>query len=328
MLAIGDIVVEEWDAERGSGPIPRTEKGSPVIRLGILDFDTSHAVEFTKRLNHKNVKEDQWVEGAEVVLGCPGESKLSPERIPGFTEEMKKLGVPLVDKPADLIGKVDGMLIEAVDGSVHFERAKPFLEAGIPCFIDKPFVCSVADAKKLIELAREKKLELFSSSSLRYAPELVDVLKEGKQGKVVGAVSHGPGTTHARNPGLFHYGIHAVEVLYAAMGPGCERVTCTHEKNVDVVTGHWRDGRVGTVRANREHGGGTYGVTLFAEKGTRHLDIPTTYIYRELLKKVVEFFQTGKSPLDIEVTLEMVGFMEAAIRSGNNHGTGEKVGQG
>ena len=24
-----------------------------MIRLGILDFDTSHVVEFTKRLNHK-----------------------------------------------------------------------------------------------------------------------------------------------------------------------------------------------------------------------------------------------------------------------------------
>ena len=91
------------------------------------------------------------------MIGCAGESKLSPERIEGFTEQMKKFGVPLVDKPADMIGKVDGMLIESVDGTVHLERATPFLEAGIPCFIDKPFTCSVADAKKIIELAERKK---------------------------------------------------------------------------------------------------------------------------------------------------------------------------
>src|SRR4051812_45106572 len=113
-----------------------------MIRLGVLDFDTSHAVEFTKRLNHIDSPADQWVDGAKVVIGCPGESKLSPERIAGYTEQMKKYEVPLVEKPTDLIGKVDGMLIEAVDGSVHWERAKPFLEAGIPCFIDKPFACS------------------------------------------------------------------------------------------------------------------------------------------------------------------------------------------
>jgi hypothetical protein len=107
-----------------------------MLKFGILDFDTSHAVEFTKRLNHVGIAEDQWVDGGKVVIGCPGESKLSPERIPGFTEAMKKMEVPLVDKPADMIGKVDVMLIEAVDGSVHYERAKPFLEAGIPCFVD------------------------------------------------------------------------------------------------------------------------------------------------------------------------------------------------
>src|SRR5215210_2172425 len=117
-----------------------------MIKLGMLDFDTSHTVEFTKRLNRIGTDAEQFVEGAKVVIGCPGESKLSPERIAGFTDQMKKFGVPLVDKPADMIGKVDAMLIEAVDGSVHLERAKPFLEAGIPCYVDKPFACSLADA--------------------------------------------------------------------------------------------------------------------------------------------------------------------------------------
>ena len=113
-----------------------------MIRLGILDFDTSHVVEFTKRINHKGIDKDQWVDGAEVTLGCPGESQLAPERIPGFKKEMENLGVPLVDKPADLIGKVDGVLVESLEGGVHLERAKPFLEAGLPCYVDKPFACS------------------------------------------------------------------------------------------------------------------------------------------------------------------------------------------
>ena len=43
-----------------------------MIRLGVLDFDTSHVVEFTKRMNKKGVAKDQWVEGATVVVGCPG----------------------------------------------------------------------------------------------------------------------------------------------------------------------------------------------------------------------------------------------------------------
>jgi len=292
-----------------------------MIRLGILDFDTSHAVEFTKRLNHLNIDKDQWVDGAKIVIGCPGESKLSPERIAGFTEQMTKMEVPLVEKPEDMIGKVDGMLIEAVDGSVHFDRAKPFLEAGIPCYIDKPFATSVEQAKKIIALADKKKLPLFSSSSLRYAPEVVEFVKTGK---IIGAITYGPCSLHDRNPGLFHYGIHAVEILYALMGPGCERVTAVHEKDVDMVTGQWSDGRVASVRGTRS-GGSSYGFIAFTDKGSPQVTVGTKYIYRELLKQIVEMFKTGKSPLDINITLEIVAFIEAAYNSAMNHGISQKV---
>src|SRR5260370_42320739 len=104
-----------------------------MIKLGILDFDTSHVVEFTRRLNHKHADKEQWVDGAEIILGCPGKSEIMPERIPGYVKEMDKLGVKLLDKPEDLIGKVDGMLIESQEGGVHYESARPFLEAGRPC---------------------------------------------------------------------------------------------------------------------------------------------------------------------------------------------------
>src|ERR1700730_13601484 len=124
-----------------------------MIKLGILDFDTSHVVEFTKRINHKEIDKAHWVDGAQIVIGCAGESKIDPKRLGEYTEVMKKLEVPLVDKPGDMIGKVDGMLIESQEGTVHRKRAEPFLEAGIPCFIDKPFTCSSADAKKIVELA-------------------------------------------------------------------------------------------------------------------------------------------------------------------------------
>lgn len=298
-----------------------------MIKLGLLDFDTSHVVEFTRRLNQIGTDQDQFVDGAKVVIGCPGESKLSPERIAGFTDQLKKFGVPLVDKPEEMIGKVDAMLIEAVDGTVHFDRAKPFLEAGLPCFVDKPFACSLADARKIIDLAAKKKVSVFSSSALRYAPELVEYAADARHGKLVGCVVYGPASASPipeRNAGLFHYGIHAVEMLYTLMGPGCQRVTCTHEKGTDVVTGHWKDGRVATVRGIRD-GASAFGFVGFAEKGIQAVTVPTKYIYRELLKKVVETFTTGKPAVDNAVTLEIVAFIEAANKSGANHGAGEAV---
>jgi predicted dehydrogenase len=216
------------------------------------------------------------------------------------------------------------MLIESQEGTPHWERARPFLEAGIPCYIDKPFTCSVDHARKIIDLAERKRVPVFSSSSLRYAPELVAFVKDGTHGKILGAAAYGPASEHERNPGLFHYGIHAVEILYTLMGPGCDRVSCVYEKGAEVATGHWKDGRIASVRGIRA-GGGDYGAIAFTEKKVLPVPIGTAVIYRELCKKIVEMFATGKSPLDPHVTLEIVGFIESAHKSAMNHGAGEKV---
>jgi virulence factor len=74
-----------------------------MLRIGLVDFDTSHVVAFTQRLNHIDVSETEWVAGAKVVAGCPGESSMMPERIPGYASQLRDYGVNLVAKPADLI---------------------------------------------------------------------------------------------------------------------------------------------------------------------------------------------------------------------------------
>jgi predicted dehydrogenase len=298
-----------------------------MIRLGIVDFDSSHSIEFTRRLNHKGIAEGQWVNGAQVVMGCALPSAITePARVEQYVKTFREeQGLPLVARPEDMIGKVDGVLIESVDGSVHLERARPFLEAGIPTYVDKPFTCSVADAKELIALAERKKLPLFSSSSLRYAPEVTNLQSGGcHSGAVVGAEAYSPGSRDVRNPGLFNYGIHGVETLYAMMGPGCETVTCTSTDGVDVAVGRWKDGRVGSVRAIRKGGTG-FGVTAYCADKVVPLVIGTQYIYRELLKRIVQFFETKQSPLDIRETLEITAFMEGALQSAADGGAVKRL---
>lgn len=290
-----------------------------MIRLGMLDFDTSHSVEFAKRINHVGIAEDQWVHGAKIVIACPGQSRMMPERIPQYRQEMVEIGIPLVENPEEMIGQVDGMMIEAVQGSAHWERTKPFLDARLPCFVDKPFACNVADARKLVQCATENHVPIFSSSALRYAPELVKFLDEPGHGKVVGAFAFGPAILQPGNPGLFHYGIHAVETLYTIMGCGCKEVVCTHDSGVDVATGRWLDSRVGTVRGIRD-GKNEYGCVVFAENGIHTIFMAFDYLYRELLKKVIEMFETNKPPVEPAETVEIMAFLEAALRSENNQG--------
>jgi virulence factor len=85
------------------------------------------------------------------------------------------------------------------------------------------------------------------------------------------------------------------------------------------VMGRWHGGRIGTVRGIRE-GAAPMGVTVFAEKAVRTLTLETRFIYRELLKQIVTFFETRRPPLPLSHTVEIVAFMEAALHSANNGG--------
>ena len=291
-----------------------------TIRLGLVDCDTSHVVAFTQRLNHLEVSSDHWVDGAQVVAACPGVSIAAPERIPGFVEQLRAYDVPLVDQPTDLIGQVDAVLLTSLDGSVHLERALPFLQAGMPLFVDKPFACSVSDAQQLLAAAAEHRVLMWSASSLRYVPELADIRARSEEvGKVVGAATFGPGSQHPRNPGLFHYGVHGVELLYELLGTGCDAVRMVSNEGTDVAIGQWSDGRIGTVRGVRS---GTYafGMTAFGQRQTVATTVATDTNYRELLKLIVAAFQSGQSPLSPAEMLEPVAFQEAALHSAQRGG--------
>jgi hypothetical protein len=106
------------------------------------------------------------------------------------------------------------------------------------------------------------------------------------------------------------YGIHAVEMLYTIMGPGCESVTRVNTQDTDVVVGKWKDGRLGVVRGIRKGKDG-YGISLFGEKAILQSGSQSEG-YRPLLVEIVKFFQTRVAPVNPEETLEMFAFMEAA----------------
>ena len=57
------------------------------------------------------------------------------------------------------------MLVESNDGQVHRDRALPFIEAGLPVWIDKPFACHTKDAIAMVEAAQRKGVPILSASS-------------------------------------------------------------------------------------------------------------------------------------------------------------------
>jgi hypothetical protein len=291
----------------------QTAAQAQEIKVGMIGLDTSHVTAFTKLLNDKT--DPNHLPGARVVAAFKGGSpdvESSRTRIDKFTAELKdKWGVEIVDSIEELCKKVDAVLLESVDGRPHLNQVRPVFAARKRVFIDKPFAASYADAREIERLSRESGTPFFSSSSLRYADDLQAMKRDEKLGAMLGAFTYGPAPTEPHHPDLFWYGIHAVEMLYTLMGPGCESVTRVNANGVDVVTGKWKDGRVGTMRGIRE-GKQDYGAVAFGAKANLATPASMKSDYRNLLVEIVKFFQTGAPPIPPEETLEIMAFMEAA----------------
>ena len=285
------------------------------IRIGIIGLDTSHVTAFTRILNDSSAKDH--IPGAKVVAAVKDSSpdiKASYSRVEKFTAELTgKWGVKLYPNVKELCKQVDAIMIENVDGRPHLKHAFDVIKSGKPLYIDKPLAGTFADCKKIYHLAKQHKVPIFSSSSLRFSKSTL-AARAGKHGKVLHCETFSPAHIEPHHPDLFWYGIHGVESLFTVMGPGCISVQRGTTKDGKIkVTGKWKDGRVGIFRESNGYGG-----TANCETG--EYQVGTYDGYAPLVKEIIKFFISGKAPVDDRETLEIYAFMNAADESKSANG--------
>lgn len=294
------------------------------MRVGMIGLDTSHAPAFTKLFNDpKRVSEGPEM---RVVAAFPGGSEDIPssrDRVAGFTKDISGMGVTIVDSVDALVGQVDAVLLESVDGRPHLQQALPVLKAGKPIFIDKPLAASLSDAIAIDMLARKYKARWFSSSSLRFSPSIYRYrTDEALRKSVRGAAAWSPCSLDKTHPDLFWYGVHGVETLYTIMGTGCQQVTRTATSGTELVVGVWEGGRVGTFRGLRD-GKAEYGYVVFGDKT---VEAGGKYEgYAPLVNQIITFFAGGEAPVSSEETIELFAFMQAAQESKDRGGIPIKI---
>jgi Oxidoreductase family, NAD-binding Rossmann fold len=290
------------------------------LRIGIIGCDTSHVVAFTETLNNPAAKGH--VPGGKVVAAYKGGSADIPssiEHIEGYSKTLReKYGVKIYDSIEEMCKDVDAVLLESVDGRPHLEQVKPVLQARKPVFIDKPMAGSLSDVVEIFQLAKERKVPLFSSSGLRFARD-TQAVRNGSIGKVSYAETYGPCSLEPHHPDLFWYGVHGVESLFTIMGTGCQTVQrqTTADGKIEVV-GIWSGGRKGVFREDK----GFHGLA----KGEKGETAAGSFDgYEPLVAAIMQFFQTGVAPVRPEETIEIIAFMEAADESKNKGGAPVKV---
>ncbi|QGH33467.1 gfo/Idh/MocA family oxidoreductase [Gracilibacillus salitolerans] len=288
------------------------------LKVGIIGLDTSHAVVFTKLLNDPSEKHH--VPGGKVVIAFPGGSPdfdLSISRVEGFTNELRSIfNVKITESIEQVAEKSDAILLESVDGRVHLEQLRRVISYRKPIFIDKPFSLKTETAAEMVKLASVYQTPVMSTSALRYADNLIEILSKSDKGEIIGADCFGPMEMQVKQPGFFWYGIHSVEMLFVILGKDFEYVTTITNDDHDVIIGQRHDGLLGTIRGNRK-GNNQFGALIHFEQGTEYVDVTAAEkpYYASLLAQIMDFFQDGVPRVSLAETREVIRFIEAANES-------------
>jgi predicted dehydrogenase len=291
------------------------------LRIGIIGLDTSHAEQFTMRLN--DAANPNHILGGRVVAAFPQSSpdiEESKSRIDGYTKTLEsKYGVKMVGSVSELCAVVDAVMVLSLDGRPHLDQVTQVLAFKKPIFLDKPVAASLKDVIEIYKLADESAVPLFSASAVRWWPGIIEVATQ-ENAPPRSAISFGPSPKLPHHPDLFFYGIHPTEALFTVMGPGCLSVVRTTTSTASVVTGTWVGNRIGTLHALHDlpMDSTAYKVIRFGATGV--FEQKTQGDYTPMLREIIKFFQTKEPPVSAAQTLEIYAFMEAAEESMRKNG--------
>jgi len=215
----------------------------------------------------------------------------------------------VVDSMEEMIGEVDGVLLTRDDPENHVAMAKPFLEAGIPIFIDKPLAITSADLAYFSEQNEKGKL-LMSSSSMRYSSECRAVKTElTSLGRIELATVVG-------KKDWTKYGVHMLEALFAILDdPKVVSVQHISESGKDIVLIKFENGLLATVHLFMDITG-TFQLSLFGRDGWQLVDIKNSYsMFKENINEFIRSVQEGKSRLPFEKTENIIRTLIGAKES-------------
>ncbi len=179
------------------------------MKAVILGCENTHADSFLK-LVEKNAK----FADLEIV-GIYSDDAAAAQRL------HKQFGVYVAKSYDEFVGKVDGVIITARHGDNHYKYAKPYIESGIPMFIDKPITCTEEDAQAFMDELKAHQIPVCGGSVCVLA-EHVQMLKKQMQdcplGKVIGGHLRAPVNMKNEYGDFLFYSQHLVQVAMELFG--------------------------------------------------------------------------------------------------------------
>lgn len=278
-----------------------------MFRIGIIGSENSHAMQIGKLLNV-----DKKIPGARAVAIWGETQKLAETR-------SRETGIPtIVRDPREMLGHVDGVMADHRHGKFHLPAVWPFLRAGIPMFVDKPFCCRLAEGKRFLREAKAKNATVISFSTLKLTRDWTQFKRDAKKlGRPLAVTGWGPCDIKGqkRYGGVFFYGCHQIQMLLDAFGKDVAEVKATMSGRNAVATLRFKSGLLATEFFMAE---GKYAFEVCAkfERGTIYREIRSDADpYLKGTKLWVKALRTGKVPFTCEDMLAPVAVLEAIEKS-------------
>lgn len=285
-----------------------------MLKLGIIGSDNSHSYSIADACNRlKRVP----LRVTHLWGESPESARIAAERgnIPHLVSDWR-----------ELVGQVDGVMIDHRDGADHYEPARFFIENRVPTFVDKPLANDLARSRELLSLAARKKTPVCTFGLLPLQSAFQKFLTRVRSAGPFQAVhTTGPADIDSPHGGIFFYGFHQVDVIVEMLGTEVESAQLQRHGRNGIASIQFFGGRMATMHCLAEKG--HFHWMISGDKGiftqANRFDLT---IYLPGVRKIYEFLASGQSPWSRSRMLAPIAILEALQKSLKT-GTAQRVGR-
>lgn len=273
-------------------------------KIAILGCENSHANAFLTFIKEK-------AEFADVeVVGVYSDERKASEKL------REKFGVPVMDDYTEAVGRIDGLVITARHGANHYKFAKPYIDSGIPMFIDKPITINEEEAVLFMKQLKGKNIYISGGSSLKqdvFIRQLKQDAKNKVGGCTIGGYVRAPYQSESVYGGFYFYAQHLVEMVCEVFGRFPISVTARQNGKQVHVLFHYEDYDCVGVFCDKNN---LYYISRMAETDAKSFVVPVTndWFYEEF-KEFYGILSGNGQSVDYREFISPVFIMNAIERS-------------
>lgn len=275
-----------------------------MYRIGILGTENSHAAVFADIVCGQRALYPDFKITALYAL------EKAPSNV--IAAAHPDAGIRICDSAEEMLPLVDCVMVTARHGKYHRPFAEPFIKAGMPAFIDKPFAIDFTDAQAIIDEAAAVYAPLTGGSGVKYSDEIKAFkasIDAGEIGHVSSAMMTFAVDLKSVYGGFYFYASHLTEMMTAVFGNDVRTVRA-FVKNDHLMAVARYDAL--DMVMNFE---GSSTAVAYGDKGYLCLPVTCDHIFDCEFAHFAEMVRTGASSMTAADLLTPVRVMNAIDRS-------------